>query len=73
MPDSSDAAGVQAVDTRREVILTSVQAAQAQQRYEALVAEYEAKRTTPPDPHEYWTYKALWAAAYGADQIRVVD
>lgn len=73
MPDCSDSAGAKAIDTRREVILTSAQAAQAQQRYEALVADYEANRTTPSGPHEYWIYKALWAAAHGADQIRVVD
>jgi hypothetical protein len=73
MPDSNDSSVAQAASSRREVILTSAQAAEAQKRYEALVADYEAKRTTPPDPHEYWIYKALWASAYGADQIQVVD
>ncbi len=73
MPDLSDSSTAQVVGSRREITLTSAEAALAQTRYEALVADYEAKRTTPAGPHEYWTYKALWAAAYGADQIRVVD
>lgn len=73
MPDTNDSSGGLVDNPRREVILTSAEAAQAQLRYETFVAEYEANRTTPPSPHEYWTYKALWARAYGADQIRVVD
>jgi hypothetical protein len=73
MSDTSDSSGAQVASSRREVILTSKQAAEAQKRYEAFVAEFEANRTTPPDPHDYWTYKGLWARAYGADQIRVVD
>lgn len=73
MPDTNDSSGGLVDNPRREVILTSAEAAQAQLRYETFVAEYEANRTTPPSPHEYWNYKALWARAYGADQIRVVD
>ena len=73
MPDTNDSSGCLVDNPRREVILTSAQAAQAQVRYEALIAEYEANRTTPPNPLEFWTYKALWARAFGANQIRVVD
>jgi hypothetical protein len=73
MPDANDSSGCLVDNPRREVILTSAEAAQAQVRYEALIADYEAKRTTPPSPHEYWTYKALWARAFGANQIRVID
>lgn len=73
MPDTNDSSGGLVDNERREVILTSAEAAQAQVRYETFVAEYEASRTTPPSPLEYWTYKALWARAFGADQIRVVD
>lgn len=73
MPDTNDSSGASVVSSRREVILTREEAAQAQLRYEALIADYEARRTSPPSPHEYFTYKALWARAYGADQVRVVD
>ncbi len=73
MPDANDSSGCLVDNPRREVILTTAEAAQAQARYEALIADYEAKRTTPPNPHEYWTYKALWAAAYGASQVRIID
>lgn len=73
MPDTNDSSGDLVDNPRREVILTSAQVAQAQVRFETFVAEYEANRTTPPSPHDIWTYKALWARAYGANQIRVVD
>jgi hypothetical protein len=73
MPDPNDSSTGLVDNPRREVILTSAEAAQAQVRYETLIADYEAKRTAPPSPHEYWTYKALWARAFGANQIRVID
>ena len=69
MPDTSDSSGGLVVNPRREVILTSAERDQAQLRYEALIADYEAKRTTPPSPFDYWTYKALWARAFGAEYL----
>jgi hypothetical protein len=73
MPDTNDSSGCLVDNPRREVILTSAEAAQAQLRYETLIAEHESNRTTPPSPYEYWTYKALWHRAFGANQVRVVD
>jgi hypothetical protein len=56
------------------LVITRSQAAAAQNRYEAMIAEYESKRTTTePNPVDYWVYKGFWAAAYGAEAVQVVE
>lgn len=53
--------------------LTRAEAEAAQARFEELWADYEAKRTHPPDPFDYYVYKGLWQRAHGAESIVVVD
>ena len=57
------------------VYLTTTQAAQCQARYEQLVSEFEAraaKEGRAITAFDYYTYKALWVAAYGADAVQII-
>lgn len=57
------------------ITMTKTEAAEAQKRFDAMVADYEAKRTTSePNPMDYWVYQGFWAAAHhGSPTVCVVE
>ena len=56
--------------------ITKTQAAAAEATFQRRWAEFEEKRAASggkPSAHDYWTHKAIWAGAYGADAVQIVD
>jgi hypothetical protein len=63
------------VDSAAPITLTHSQARAAEARYQELIADLQARRAASGEelsPHDYWVYKGLFAAAYGAEQVTIV-
>lgn len=63
------------IDSSAPVTLTHSQARLAEARYQELIAEMQARQAASghePSAHDYWAYKGLFAAAYGAEQVTIV-
>ncbi len=56
----------------RHIVMTQSKADECQREYERLLHEWEANRKGEPNPMDYYTVKALWHRAYGADQVQII-